>query len=68
MLNSSLNYSMRGYCILLPRCRCELVLPINMSISEAALGKLTKDEVIALTLGYQAKFDSTLSNTILTKN
>ena len=53
---------MRGYCILLPRCRGELVLSINMSISEAALGKLTKDEVIALTLEYQAKFDNTLSN------
>ena len=33
-----------------------------MSISEAALRKLTKDEVIALTLEYQAKFDNTLSN------
>ena len=31
-----------------------------MSLSEATL-KLTKDEVIALTLEYQAKFDSTLS-------
>ena len=33
-----------------------------MSLSEAALKKLTKDEVIALTLEYQAKFDNTLSN------
>ena len=33
-----------------------------MPLSEAALGKLTKDEVIALTLEYQAKFDNTLSN------
>ena len=33
-----------------------------MSVSEAALRKLTKDEVIALTLEYQAKFDNTLSN------
>ena len=33
-----------------------------MSISEAALRKITKDEVIALTLEYQAKFDNTLSN------
>ena len=40
----------------------KLVLPINMSLSEAALRKLTKDEVIALTLEYQAKFDNTLSN------
>ena len=31
-----------------------------MSLSEATL-KLTKDEVIALTLEYQAKFDNTLS-------
>ena len=29
-----------------------------MSLSEAALRKLTKDEVIALTLEYQAKFDT----------
>ena len=29
---------------------------------KAALRKLTKDEVIALTLEYQAKFDNTLSN------
>ena len=33
-----------------------------MSLSEAALRKLTKDEVIALPLEYQAKFDNTLSN------
>ena len=33
-----------------------------MSLSEAALSKLTKDEVTALILEYQAKFDSTLSN------
>ena len=33
-----------------------------MSLSKAALRKLTKDEVIALTLEYQAKFDNTLSN------
>ena len=33
-----------------------------MSLSEATLRKLTKDEVIPLTLEYQAKFDSTLSN------
>ena len=33
-----------------------------MSLSEAALRKPTKDEVIALTLEYQAKFDNTLSN------
>ena len=33
-----------------------------MSLSQAALRKLTKDEVIALTLEYQAKFDNTLSN------
>ena len=32
-----------------------------MSPFEAALRKLTKDEVIALTLKYQAKFDNTLS-------
>ena len=31
-----------------------------MSLSEAALRKLTKDEVIAL-MKYQAKFDNTLS-------
>ena len=33
-----------------------------MPLSEAALGKLTKDEVIALTLEYQAKFGNTSSN------
>ena len=33
-----------------------------MSLSEAALRKLTKYEVITLTLEYQAKFDNTLSN------
>ena len=33
-----------------------------MSLSEAALRKLTKDEVTALTLKYRAKFDNTLSN------
>ena len=33
-----------------------------MSFSEAALRTLAKDEVIALTLEYQAKFDNTLSN------
>ena len=33
-----------------------------MSLSEDVLGKITKDEVIALTLEYQAKFDNTLSN------
>ena len=33
-----------------------------MSLSEAALRKLTKDEVTALTLEYQAKFGSTLSD------
>ena len=33
-----------------------------MSTSEAALRKLTKNEVIALTLEYQAKFDKTLPN------
>ena len=33
-----------------------------MSFSEAALRKLTRDEVIALTLEYQARFDNTLSN------
>ena len=33
-----------------------------MSLSEAALRKLTKDEVIALILEYQEKFDNTLSN------
>ena len=33
-----------------------------MSLSEDVLRKITKDEVIALTLEYQAKFDNTLSN------
>ena len=33
-----------------------------MSFSEATLRKLTKDEVISLTLEYQAKCDNTLSN------
>ena len=33
-----------------------------MSLYEAALRKLTKDEEIALTLEYQAKFNNTLSN------
>ena len=32
-----------------------------MSLSEAALRKLTKKEVIALILEYQAKFGNTLS-------
>ena len=34
-----------------------------MSLSEAALRKLTKDEVIALTLEYQAKFNEKLQDT-----
>ena len=33
-----------------------------MSLSEAALRKLTKYEVITLTLEYHAKFDNTLSS------
>ena len=33
-----------------------------MSVSEAALRKITKDEVIALTLEYQTKLDNTLSS------
>ena len=33
-----------------------------MLLSEADLRKLTKNEVVALTLEYQAKFDNTLSN------
>ena len=33
-----------------------------MLLSQTALRKLTKNEVIALTLEYQAKFDNTLSN------
>ena len=37
-------------------------MPINTSHSEAALRKLTKDEVIAFTLEYQTKFDNTLFN------
>ena len=45
-----------------PVSNMKLVLPINMSLSEAALRKLTKYEVITLTLEYQAKFDNTLSN------
>ena len=35
---------------------------ISTSLPEAALRKLTKDEVIALTLEYQAKFNNALSN------
>ena len=34
-----------------------------MSHSKVELRKLTKDEVIALTLEYRTKFDNTLSNT-----
>ena len=37
-------------------------MSINISLFEAAVRKLTKDEVIPLTLEYQAKFDNTLSN------
>ena len=33
-----------------------------MSLSQSALKKLSKDEVIALALEYQNKFDSTLAN------
>ena len=33
-----------------------------MSLSEPALKKLSKDEVIALALEYENKFDSTLTN------
>ena len=33
-----------------------------MSLSEVPLKKLTKDEVIALALEYQVKFDNTLYN------
>ena len=33
-----------------------------MSLSEVALRKLTKDEVVALTVEYQAKLDKNLSN------
>ena len=34
-----------------------------MSLSESALKKLSKDEVTALALEYQDKFDSTLAST-----
>ena len=47
----------------LPVSNVKLFLLINMSLSEAALRKLTKDAVIALSLEYQEKFDNTLSNT-----
>ena len=33
-----------------------------MSLSESGLRKLSKDELIALALEYQNKFDSTLAN------
>ena len=33
-----------------------------MSLTEAALKKMSKNEVIALTLEYQAKFNLTLAN------
>ena len=33
-----------------------------MSLSQSALKKLSKDEVITLALEYQNKFDSTLAN------
>ena len=33
-----------------------------MSLTEAALKKMSKDEVLALTLEYQAKFNSTVAN------
>ena len=33
-----------------------------MSLTEAALKKMSKDAVIALTLEYQAKFNSTLAS------
>ena len=33
-----------------------------MSLTEAALKKMSKDKVIVLTLEYQAKFNSTLVN------
>ena len=49
--------------IQLPVSNVKLFLLINMSLSEAALRKLTKDAVIALSLEYQEKFDNTLSNT-----
>ena len=32
-----------------------------MALSEAALKKLSKDEIINLALGYQSKFNSTLA-------
>ena len=35
-----------------------------MSLNEAPLKKVGKDEVIVLTLDYQAKFNSTLANII----
>ena len=38
-----------------------------MSLSETALRKLTKDEVIALTLEYQEKIDNTLSKITTSK-
>ena len=46
----------------MPVSNVKLVLLINMSLSEVALSKLTKDKMIALTLEYQAKFDNTLLN------
>ena len=49
--------------IQLPVSNVKLFLLINMSLSEAALKKLTKDAVIALPLEYQEKSDNTLSNT-----
>ena len=33
-----------------------------MALSEAALTKLSKDEIVSLALGYQNKFDSTLTS------
>ena len=35
-----------------------------MSLTEVTLRKMSKDEVIALTLDYQAKFNSTLANIV----
>lgn len=35
---------------------------MNISLSDAALRKLTKGEVTTLTLEYQPKFDNALSN------
>ena len=32
-----------------------------MALSEAALKKLPKDEIVSLALGYHSKFDSTLA-------